>query len=196
MTAEPQKKYSPEEYLELERAAEFRSDFYEGEIFPMAVTGRNHSRIKANLIGEIYCRLKGTDCRSYSTGFRVYVPATNFFAYPDFLVVCGKEELLDEEMDNLLNPKMISEIITQDTDDYDRGRKFQRYRGITSLEEYVLIDSRRLSAEVWRKNEEGFWSLMSEAYDLESSIELASIGSTVAMRDVYHQTENLSVRLH
>lgn len=111
----------------------------------MAVTGRNHSRIKANLIGEVYDCLKGKDCRFYSTDFRVYVSATDFFAYPDFLVVCGKEVLLDEKMDNLLNPKMIIEIVTSNTDSYDRGRKFQYYRGIPSLEEYVLIDSHRPS---------------------------------------------------
>ena len=91
MTAQPQRRISPEEYLELEREAEFKSEYYQGEMFPMAVTGRNHNRIKYNLSGEIGSFLKGKSCRSYSSDFRVHIPANTLYTYPDLLVVCGRE---------------------------------------------------------------------------------------------------------
>lgn len=189
--AQSKKKYSPEEYLGLEREADYKSEYLQGEIVTMAVVGRNHNRIKSNLSGEIGNFLKGTSCRSYSSDFRIHILANTSYTYPDVLVVCGKEEFLDENTDTLLNPKIIIEVLSKSTGSYDRGEKFQLYRSIPSLEEYVLIDSQRIAAEVFRKNEKGFWSLMSESYTLEGSIELPSIGFTLPMRDIYDQIEDL-----
>ena len=190
MTAQPEKKYTPEEYLELERAAEFRSEYYDGEIFEMPTSRHDHSHIKANLAPIIGLFLRGKKCRSYSTDLRIHAPASNFFAYPDVLVVCEREEFIEAETDTLLNPKTIIEILSERTEEYDRGKKFQLYRSIPSLEEYILIDSERVSAEVWRK-ERGVWTLMLEASDLESSIEMASIGLKISLKDIYDGVEDL-----
>ena len=191
MTAQPQKKYSPEEYLELERAAENKSEYYQGEIFAMAGASRYHNRIAANLYGLLYNGLQGKPCNYYPSEMRVHIPANGLYTYPDLLAACGKEEFLDDVLDTHLNPKLIIEVLSESTGGYDRGEKFQLYRSIPSLEEYVLIDSQRIAAEVNRKNPQGFWSLMSEGYDLESSIELASIGLTLSLRDIYNRVEDL-----
>ncbi|WP_373514569.1 Uma2 family endonuclease [Persicitalea sp.] len=191
MTAQPLKKYSPEEYLELERAAKYKSEYYQGEIFAMAGASRNHNRVVGNLYVKVGSHLDGEPCDFFPSDMRVHIPANGLYTYPDLTVVCGKEEYLDEEFDTLLNPKIIIEVLSQGTSGYDRGEKFQLYRSITTLEEYVLIDSKRVAAEVNRKHPHGFWSLMSEAYSLESSIELASISLKLPLRDIYGGTENL-----
>jgi len=193
MTAQPQKKYSPQEYLELERAAEYKSEYYQGEIFAMAGAGRNHNGINENLSVRIGHYLLNKKCRTYSRDLRIHIPANGLYTYPDLVVVCGKQKYLDEQADTLLNPKVIIEISSKSTIGYDRGEKFQLYRSIPSLQEYVLIDSQRIAAEVNRRNPLGFWALMSEAYDLESSIELASIGLTISLRDIYNQIENIGM---
>lgn len=192
MTAQPQRKISPEEYLELEREADYKSEYFQGEVFAMAGAERNHNRITANLSGEMYIFLKGKSCRSYNSDLKIHIPDNGVYTYPDLLVVCGKEQFVDDKTDTLLNPRIIVEVLSKSTGSYDRGEKFQLYRSIPSLEEYVLIDSQRIAAEVFRKSEQGFWSLMSESYTLEGSIELASIGLTLPMRDIYDQTEELS----
>ena len=191
MNVQPQKFFTSAEYLELERAAEYKSEYYQGEIFAMAGAGRNHNGINENLSVQIGYFLLNKKCRTYSRDLRIHIPANGLYTYPDLVVVCGKEEYLDEQADTLLNPKVILEVLSKGTVGYDRGEKFQLYRSIPSLEEYVLIDSRRVAAEVFRKSEHGFWSLMSEAYDLESSIEIASIGLNLSLRDIYSRTENL-----
>lgn len=192
MTAQPQRKISPEEYLELEREADYKSEYFQGEVFAMAGAGRNHNRITENLSIDIGFFLKGKSCRSYSSDLKIHIPDNGLYTYPDLLVVCGEEQFVDDKTDTLLNPRIIIEVLSKSTGSYDRGEKFQLYRSISSLEEYVLIDSQRIAAEVFRKSEQGFWSLMSESYTLEGSIELASIGLTLPMRDIYDQTEELS----
>jgi Uma2 family endonuclease len=191
MSAQPQKKYTPEEYLELEREATYKSEYFRGEIFAMAGATRNHNRIVANLTGECYIHLKGKTCRTYSSDQRIHIPENGLYTYPDLLAVCGRDQLLDEHKDTILNPRLIVEVLSEGTEAYDRGEKFQLYRSIPTLQEYVLINSRRVAAEVFRKNEEGLWTLASEAFDGEGSIEIASIGLTLTVRAIYDQTEGL-----
>lgn len=192
MTAQPQKFFTPQEYLELEREAEYKSEYYQGEIFAMAGASRNHNRITENLSIDIGLFLKGKSCRSYSSDFRTHIPANGLYTYPDLLVVCGKEEYIDEEFDTLLNPTIVIEVLSESTADYDQGSKFGLYRSISTLEEYVVIDSRSIKAMVWRK-ERGTWLLATETEDLESSIQLASIGLILPFRAIYDQTENLGI---
>ncbi|WP_247233823.1 Uma2 family endonuclease [Telluribacter sp. SYSU D00476] len=191
MTAQPQKYYSPEEYLELEREADYKSEYYRGEIFAMAGAGHNHNRIVENLTGECYIYFKGKSCRTYSSDQRIHIPANGLYTYPDLIVVCGKNEYLDDKKDTILNPTVLIEVLSESTEAYDRGEKFHFYRSIPALKEYVLINSRAVAAEVFRKNDEGIWMLASEAYAIDKNIELASVGLTLAMQDIYAQTEDL-----
>ncbi|WP_031526090.1 Uma2 family endonuclease [Dyadobacter crusticola] len=191
MTAQPITMYSAEEYLELERAADYKSEYYRGEIFAMAGAGRNHNRIKENLSIEIGSFLKSKSCQSFSSDMRVHIPESTLYTYPDLLIVCGKAEFLDSHTDTLLNPSVIIEVLSPSTESYDRGKKFRFYRGIDSLVEYILIDSTELSAEVHRKGSGDIWGLSSAAYDLESSIEISQAGLTLKMSDIYSQTEGI-----
>jgi Uma2 family endonuclease len=195
MTAQPQKYYSAAEYLELEREADYKSEYYHGEIFAMAGAGHNHNRVVENLTGECYIAFKGKQCRTYSSDQRLHIPANGLYTYPDLLIICGKNEYLDEKKDTILNPSVIVEVLSDSTEAYDRGEKFHFYRSIPSLNEYVLINSRSLAAEVFRKNEEGLWFLSSEAYKLAESITLASVDLTIAMEDIYAETEDLTEKL-
>lgn len=149
--------YSAGEYLELEREAEYKSEYYKGEIFAMAGAGHNHNRIVENLSIEIGGFFKAKSCRTYSSDQRIHIPENSLYTYPDLIIVCDKNQYLDEKKDTILNPTVIIEVLSESTEAYDRGQKFHFYRSISSLSEYVLINSRSLAAEVFRKNEEGFW---------------------------------------
>lgn len=191
MTAQSQRSYSQEEYLEMERGADYKSEYYNGEIFAMAGAGFNHNRITENLSGECYVLLKGKSCKSYSSDLRIHIPANGLYTYPDFLIICGRNEFLDNKKDTILNPTVIIEVLSPSTSGYDRGEKFHFYRSIPSLKEYVLIDSLSIAAEVFRKNDEGFWFLASEAYSITEAIELGSVNLKLNLTDIYAGTEDL-----
>jgi Uma2 family endonuclease len=191
MRTPPQKFYSQEEYLEMEREADYKSEYYRGEIFAMAGAGHNHNRINENLSIEIGGFLKGKSCRTYSNDMRLHIPENGLYTYPDLLIICGKNEYLDDKKDTIVNPSVIIEVLSGSTAGYDRGEKFHFYRSISSFREYVLIDSQTLAAEVFRKNEDGIWFLASEAYDINSTIELASVDLHLSLADIYADTEDL-----
>jgi Uma2 family endonuclease len=191
MTAVAIKMYTEQEYLELERAAEYKSEYYRGEIFAMAGAGRNHNRITENLSIEIGVFLKGKGCQSFSSDLRVHIPENTLYTYPDFLIVCGEPEFLDRQTDTLLNPSVIVEVLSPSTERYDQGKKFYFYRSLQSLVEYVLIDSQEVGAEVYRKGSDGVWFLSSVAYDIDGSIEIGHIGLTLKVLDIYAQTKNI-----
>ena len=191
MTAVAIKMYTQEEYLELERAAEYKSEYYRGEIFAMSGARLNHNRIKENLSIEIGLFLKGKSCRSLSSDMRVHIPENTLYTYPDLLIVCGKPILLDDHMDTLLNPSVIIEVLSPSTASYDQGKKFHFYRSMESLVEYILIDSQEVGAVVHRKGSDGVWFVSSEAYEIEGSIEIGHIGLALKMADIYEQTTGI-----
>jgi Uma2 family endonuclease len=191
MTAQPQKIYSEEEYLEMEREADYKSEYYRGEIFAMAGAGFNHNRITENLSGEFHIRLKGKSCKGYSRDLRVHIPENGLYTYPDFLIICGKNQFLDDKKDTILNPTVIIEVLSPSTSGYDRGEKFHFYRSIQSLKEYAIVDSLSIAVEVWRKNEGNVWYLASESYDINNSIEIGSVDLKLSMINIYADTEDL-----
>lgn len=135
MVMDTKRVVSPKEYLTLERQALDKSEFFNGEIIPMAGVTRNHNRIRDNVNGKILYHLEEATCQSFSSDMRVHIPATGLYAYPDLVIVCGEPELLPDEFDNLLNPTVLLEVLSEGTEDYDRGRKFVRYRSIPSFQE-------------------------------------------------------------
>jgi Uma2 family endonuclease len=192
MSAEPIKMYSQEEYLELERAAEYKSEYYRGEIFAMSGAGLNHNCIVDNITITVGGFLRGKACRTFSRDLRIHIPENTLYTYPDLMILCGQPDLLDEHMDTLLNPSVIVEVLSPSTRKYDKGRKFQLYKGIPSLMEYVLIDSEKIAAEVYSKEEGGLWALTSESDDINGSIELSHIHFTLKMSDIYLDTIKLN----
>lgn len=190
MSAITKKKLSETEYLAIERAAKFKSEFYNGEMFAMAGASRQHNEIKDNLILEIASRLKGGPCRTYSADQRVKIDRTGLYTYPDLLIVCGKPEFDKEQRDTLHNPQVIIEILSESTESYDRGKKFQHYRQLSSLQEYVLVSQERKLVERFVRQPDETWLLTTFA-DPDGEFALATVPVRVPMTDVYRGVEPL-----
>lgn len=188
MTAVAIKMYTEQEYLELERAAEYKSEYYRGEIFAMSGAKFNHNRIKENLSVAVGLFLKGKSCSSLSSDMRVHIPENTLYTYPDILIVCGEPEFQDDRMDTLLNASVIIEVLSPSTANYDQGKKFHFYQSMRTMVEYVLIDSQEVGARVHRKGSDGVWFVSSEAYEIDDSIEINHIGLTLKMSELYDQT--------
>jgi len=188
MSAIPKTKLTPGEYLELERKAENKSEYFDGEIYAMAGAKRRHNVIAWNLGGELRQHLKGKKCEAYPADMRVFVPQTGLYTYPDLVVVCGEPEFQDDTFDTLLNPILIIEVLSDTTETYDRGKKFQHYRSIESLREYVLVSQDEARIEKYIKQGDGFW-VLSEAVGLEAEIEFASIECRIALAEVYDKID-------
>jgi Uma2 family endonuclease len=184
MSAIPKTKLTPEEYLEFERKSEERHEYFDGEIFAMSGAKRNHNVVAWNIGGELRQKLKGKNCEAYPADMRVFVPETGLYAYPDLVVVCGEPEFKDNVFDTLLNPILLIEILSESTESYDRGKKFQHYRSIESLEEFVLVSQDDVRIEKYVKSGDGFW-VLSEAVGLDSEIEFSSIECRLALAEVY-----------
>jgi Uma2 family endonuclease len=186
MSVQIKRKLTPQEYLDLEEQAEYKSEYYQGEIFAMSGGSPNHALIAANLIATLRSQLKGTGCRVFTGDLRVHIPASGLYTYPDVTVVCGRLELTGDRQDNLANPVILVEVLSPGTESYDRGQKFSLYRSIPSLREYVLVSQDRISVEVFRRNDVGIWELHLPE---DGSIALASVGCTVRLDDVYADVE-------
>lgn len=182
---------SSEEYLAIERQALDKSEFFNGELIPTAGATRNHNRINTNLSAAIGAFLEESSCQSFSSDMRVHLPATGLYAYPDIVIVCGEPELLPDGFDNLLNPAVLIEVMSEGTEDYDRGRKFLRYRSIPSFQEYILIDSQQVAVEIWRKNDLGQWTLSEQSTNMPAQFTIQTIGLTLPLGKVYARTTGL-----
>ncbi len=184
MSAIPKTKLTPEEYLEKERKAEYKSEYFDGEIFAMAGAKRNHNKVTTNVGGLIWQHLKGKDCESYSNDMRVFVPKTGLYTYLDVVVICGEPKFQDNVFDTLLNPTLLIEVLSDTTENYDRGKKFQHYRSIESLQEYVLVSQDEARIEKYVKQGDGFW-VLSEAVGLDAKIKLDAIDCELALSEVF-----------
>ena len=184
MASEPLHRVSVEEYLALERRSETKSEYLNGEIFSMAGASRLHNLTAGNAFAALHQQLRGRGCEAYTNDMRVFAPAADLLTYPDVMAVCGDPQLTDEDIDTLLNPTLIIEVLSPSTESYDRGKKFASYRTISSLAEYLLLAQDRIFAEHYVKQPNGGW-LLTEANRVEDVLDLPSIGCTLALRDVY-----------
>lgn len=141
-----------------------------------------------NIGGELRQKLKGKDCEAYPADMRVFVLETGLYTYPDLAVVCGEPRFQDEVFDTLLNPVLIIEVLFDSTEGYDRGKKFQHYRSIESLREYILVSSDEARIEKYVRSGDGFWYL-SEAVRLKAEIEFSSIECRIALGEVYDKID-------
>lgn len=184
MSSQPTTYLTPEEYLAIERKAETKSEYINGEIVAMTGASREHNLIGVNLTREISQQLRGQPCEGYVNDMRVRVPSTRFYTYPDLVVVCGEPEFEDDCFDTLLNPTLIIEVLSESTEGYDRGKKFGFYRTIPSLAEYLLVAQDEHRIEQYAKQQDGRW-LLSEYHSAEDVAELASIQCRLALKEVY-----------
>jgi Uma2 family endonuclease len=184
MSTVPKPYVTPEEYLYRERKAEFRSEYFRGETFAMAGASANHNLIVLNAGASLREQLKKKPCRVYPSDLKLRIEATGFYTYPDLSVVCGDPQLESDAGDVLLNPVVLVEVLSDSTEAYDRGKKFEHYRTIPSLMHYVLIAQDRHSIDCFTRSPDGSWRLTS-CQGLDGTVELASIESQLAATEVY-----------
>ncbi len=190
MSALPQRKYiSPEEYLTAERESLEKHEYFDGEIFQMAGSSRKHSLIASNVNASLNIQLKSRDCQVHTSDLRVHIPKTGLFTYPDVLVVCGKPQVLpDAYLDTLTNPILIIEVLSSSTEGYDKGVKFDNYRSLESLREYVLVSQDTKRVIRYTKQSDESWNLMDFIGD-KTEILLSSIECTLTMDDIYDKVD-------
>lgn len=175
---------TPEEYLAYERRAEYRNEYFDGGIYAMTGASRKHNLIAGNIFAELKRQLRDKPCEAYISDMRVRIPAANIYTYPDVSVVCGEPEFEDAEVDTLLNPILIVEVLSKSTANYDRAEKFTHYRTLPSLTEYLLVSQGEPHVTHYVKQPDGRW-LLSDIRGLESLFELASVRCSLALREVY-----------
>ena len=188
---EPAIKYnylSAEEYLEAERKAEQKHELMNGKIITMTGASLQHNRIVRNLISNIDGFLKGKSCEVFPSDLRVNIPSTNSFTYPDVTIVCNKPELLDDQFDTLLNPSVIIEVLSPSTESYDRDNKFFTYQQITSLKEYILVNSSSVMVHTMVKKDDGLWKIETIT-DISASIVITTISQTILLNDIYDKVD-------
>ncbi len=182
--AQPVQRLTAKEYLALERAAEFKSEFYDGEVFAMAGGSPMHSLIGTNVAGELRTKLRGGPCLPFNSDLRVKPPGLSFYTYPDVSVVCGPLEFDDEQEDTITNPSLLVEVTSPTTEGYDRGAKFRLYSRIPSLKEYLVVSHAEPSLDLFIRQASGEW-LVRSASGMESSLELPGLGIPLALAEVY-----------
>jgi Uma2 family endonuclease len=179
---------TPTEYLEIERRAEQKHEYYQGEMFAMAGGTPRHGWIIGNVIGSLWQHLRDKPCRVSPTDVRLRVSPTGLYTYPDVMVVCGEPQHADDQKDTLLNPVVIVEVLSDSTWDYDRGRKFEHYRTLPSLREYLTIAQDRPHVEHWIRIDDNRWQLI-ELGDLAQTVDLTSVGCPLPLAEIYDKVD-------
>ena len=153
----------------------------------MPVCRQAHNRLAFEFIVAVGSQL-GSSCQGYTSHMRVHIPATGLYTYPGVVIACGKPQFLDAIQDTLLNPTLIVEVLSPSTEAYNRGRKFEHYRSLDSLREYLLISSERISVDLFTRQADGKW-LLSSADRIDASLDLQSVGATLALAGLYEGIE-------
>ncbi len=179
-----EKFYTPQEYLEIERRAETRSEYDRGVIISMAGASLEHNIISANISRHIGIQLENSHCFIVSNDMRVRIPKCDKYYYPDGVVICGEAELEYSGFDTLLNPKLIIEILSESTEKIDRHEKFDCYETLESVSDYVLISQSEPRIEHFSRLSDGAWRL-DIARGLEDILNLDSIGCRLSLADIY-----------
>jgi len=170
--------------LRRERQAEYKSEYLNGEIFAMGGASETHNLIAGNIFGELRQQLKERSCRAYVSDMRVKVSQVGLYTYPDVVVVCGEAEFEDNEVDTLLNPTILIEVLSPSTERYDRIAKTSYYRTIDSLAEHLLVAQNEMRLEQYVRQPNGEW-LLCEYVTLDSAAQLTSIDCSLLLSDVY-----------
>lgn len=183
-----QKYYSPEEYLALEEAAEYKSEYIDGEIFPMAGGTTNHNRIAGNCFVALHIAFQNQDLEAFGNDLRLWIPERRIYTYPDVMIIEGEPEYVDDRTDMITNPKLIVEVLSKSTQGYDRSDKFEAYRTIPTFEEYLLFDQTKIYVEQYSKTANKRWSF--REYDAEDkAISLTSVELEITLEAIYKKVK-------
>jgi Uma2 family endonuclease len=188
MSAVPKRLLTPQEYLAQERLAEFKSEYFRGEVFAMAGTSFEHCLVKDNLAREAGTQLKEGPCHVVTSDMRVKVDATGLYTYPDIAIVCDKPQFEDDVFDTLINPRALVEVLSDSTEKYDRGAKFANYRKIPSLREFILVAQDQMLVERYVRQPDDSW-LLTVFADAASVLEFSSVPARVPLAEIYRGVE-------
>ncbi len=181
MEAPEIKYFTEKEYLDIERAALDKHEFYKGEIFAMSGASIPHNIIFSNLFGELSTKLNGKNCMPFGSDLRIHIPKNTLYTYPDISIICGEIETTDDKFDTVTNPSVIIEIRSEN---YDKGGKFTLYREIESLKEYLLIDSEAVMVEKFIKNADNSWQF-TEYKKMEEHFTIETVAIQMELTTVY-----------
>jgi Uma2 family endonuclease len=186
MSAHTQTYMTVEDYLTFERASDVKHEYYAGQIFALAGASEQHNLIASSVVALLYGQVRKRPCNVYPSDMRVKIQHSGIYTYPDISVVCGPAEFEDFSRDTLLNPIVIIEILSPSTESYDRGKKFQNYRTIETLQEYILIAQDAKQIEQYVRQPGNLWLLSSFSEDDETAA-LSSIDCVLSVADVYEK---------
>jgi Uma2 family endonuclease len=187
MVAQPRQRMSEQEYLAFERASDTKHEYYRGEVFAMAGASLEHTQIVSNTLIAVGRQLR-PPCRIVSNDLRTKISETGLYTYPDIIIVCGRPQLAEGQFDTLVNPTILSEVLSPSTEAFDRGKKFRHYRTLDSLQEYLLIAQDAPLVEHFVRQEDGTWRFAA-ASGLDASLHLPTIDCTLALAEVYSLVE-------
>jgi Uma2 family endonuclease len=185
MASLPKVLLTPEEYLALEESSPFRSEYLDGQVYAMAGGSKNHARIIRNISGILYNQLRHGPCEAFTSDMRVGA-GSRMYTYPDVVIACESGRVIHQETDTLLDPVAVIEVLSPSTQAQDRGLKFERYRAIESLKEYLLVAQEEVLVEHFVRQPDGNWS-RSIADKLEESVVLVSVGATLKLTEIYER---------
>ena len=185
MAANPERRYTLEEYFELERTSEERFEYWSGDVFCMSGVSPAHDQIESNVSFHLRSKLVGRNCRVFLANMRLKVPSAPPYRYADLSALCGEPRF--EEIGGvgaLTNPALIIEILSPSTEAYDRGDKFTRYKSITSFCEYLLVAQHQPHITQLVRQADGTW-IYDEFTDPTSTVKLASLGCDLPLSEIY-----------
>ncbi|MDZ8034605.1 Uma2 family endonuclease [Nostoc sp. DedSLP04] len=183
-----QRYYTPEEYLELEEAADYKSEYIDGQIIPMAGGTVNHNQIALNLSTELNFAFKKQNYRVFMGDIRLWILQKRTYTYPDVMILAGEPEFFNNRKDIILNPQIIVEVLSKSTKGYDREDKFQTYRTISTFQEYLLIDQTQIHVDQFSKTGKKQWTL--REYDEEDEvIALVTVPFEISLQDLYNKVK-------
>ncbi len=187
MASQPKRYYTPEEYLALERAADYKSEYVAGEIFAMAGASEDHNTIAGNIFRLLGNQFQGGPCRVYISDMRVQVAATGMYTYPDVVAVCGPREFADAHRDTLLNPTVVVEVLSPSTEAYDRGAKAAYYRRLPALAEYMLVAQDQMHIEHYARQGAGWF--LTELAAPDDLLRLPALDAALPLAAIYENVE-------
>ncbi|MDZ8027086.1 MAG: Uma2 family endonuclease [Nostoc sp. DedQUE11] len=188
MQLQEQRQYSPAEYLELEVISEYRNEYIDGQIIPMAGGTPNHNQIAGNFYAALNFALKRQPYRVFVAEQRLWIPKKRIHTYPDVMVVAGSLEFAEGRTDTISNPLIIAEVLSKSTRSYDIDEKFAAYRSIPSFQEYILIDQYKKHVDQYYKTDAKKW-IFSEYEDGDSALILSSIEFQISLSDIYDKVD-------
>lgn len=190
VSALPKRFFTPEEYLELEVKAEYKSQYVAGEIFAMSGVQPPHDRVVGNILAGLHLRFRGRSCDVFTSDIRVRAAAGDMYTYPDVTALCGEPKFEGKKNDppSLLNPAVIFEVLSPSTAAFDRGEKFARYRRLETLRHYVLVSADQMRVEHHQLRDDGVW-VLNDLGEADDVLRLTSVDCELPLTEIYERVK-------